>query len=339
MKNNRIRNISVIGVAIVISVLALYFLLGRLLTPKNTTEYVFLYAENQPKDYPTTLGAYYFAEQVEKKTGGRIKIVVKPEGELGVEKDVINQLIYGGIDFARVSLSQMAESVPKLNVLQLPYIYKDSEHMWKVLDGEIGEGFMALTRVKGIESLSWYDAGARNFYSAGKPIRSIEDIRGLRVRVQESELMAFMVKALGAEPVKMEYKDVYSGFERGIIDVAENNLSSYYFMNHYEVAPFYTIDMHTRVPELQICSEHTWNLLSDEDKAIIKECAIMSALYERELWAKQETECLENIRAAGITVIELSDAEKAKFEAAMEAVYEGYDYDTSYALQRIREAR
>lgn len=298
-------------------------------------EYVFLYAENQKEDYPTTSGAHYFANLVEERTNGRIKILVKSGGELGVEKDIITQLSFGGVDFARVSLSQLAEKIPEMNVLQLPYLYKNSEHMWQVLDGEIGQYFMKATEEKSIISLSWYDAGARSFYSVSKPITCLEDVKNMRIRIQESELMADMVEAMGAIPMKMEYEDVYSGLQRGIVDAAENNWSSYIFMNHDEVAGYFTVDEHTRVPELQLCSAHTWNLLSKEDQEIIKACAKESALYERGLWKDHEDSCQKKAIQKGVQVIFLSKEEKQKFQNAMASVYKKYSGESMKLIQKI----
>ena len=147
-------------------------------------EYVFSYAENQPEDYPTTLGAKYFAELVEERTNGRIRILVQPVGVLGSENKVIKQMQYGGIDFARVSLAQLAEYIPSLNVLQMPYLYTDSDHMWRVLDGEIGDAFLESVSADDVIGLSWYDAGARNFYNSVKPVTCLEDLKGMRISVQ-----------------------------------------------------------------------------------------------------------------------------------------------------------
>lgn len=298
-------------------------------------EFVLSYAENQTKDYPTTLGAQRFAELVEERTDGRIRILVQAEGVLGTENEVIQQMQYGGIDFARVSLSQLAEYIPELNVLQMPYLYTDSAHMWRVLDGEIGDEF--LNEVSGDElvGLSWYDAGARNFYNSIQPISCLEDIAGMKIRVQESEVMADMVEALGATAVPTGYADVYSSLERGIVDGAENNWPSYETMSHYEVAKYYTVDEHTRVPEMQICSGHTWEKLSEEDRQIIMECAKESALYERELWIEREAESRRIATEHGTEVVELSVEEKKRFQAAVMGVYEKYCGDQMDMIDKI----
>lgn len=293
-------------------------------TEVEVPEFVFSYAENQAENYPTTLGGHKFAELVEERTDGRIKIIVQSEGVLGSEKEVVKQVQFGGVDFARVSLAQLAELIPILNVLQMPYLYTGSKHMWKVLDGEIGDHFLNMLDGVDIVALSWYDAGARNFYNSVRPINSLEDMKGLKIRVQESEMMAEMVEALGAIAVPMAYDQVYSALQRGIIDGAENNWPSYESTGHHEVAKYHTIDQHTRVPEIQICSQATWDKLSLEDQEIIRLCAQESALYERELWVKREEQSKEIVTKNGVQSIVLSAEEKARFQVAVAEVYEKY---------------
>ncbi len=299
-------------------------------------EFVLLYAENQAEDYPTTMGAKYFSELVSERTGGRIRILVKCDAQLGSEMEVLEQMKYGGIAFARVSLSQLAEFVPEMNVLQVPYLYKDSDHMWRVLDGEIGDDFMAKTVDQNLVGLSWYDAGARNFYTTS-PVTCLEDLRGMTIRVQESDMMADMVSALGATPAKIVYSEVYSALEQGLVDGAENNWPSYESMKHYYVAGYYTIDEHTRVPELQLCSGEVWEKLGDEDRQIISECARESALYERELWQEREKTSRQIAEKSGITVTTLTPSEKARFRDAMSPVYEKYCGNQMDLIRKIEE--
>ncbi|WP_110290791.1 TRAP transporter substrate-binding protein [Lachnotalea glycerini] len=298
-------------------------------------EYVFTYAENQPENYPTTLGGHKFAELVEERTNGRIKIMVQAEGILGDEKAVIQQMQFGGIDFTRASLSTLSESNPKLNVLQMPYLYQDSKHMWKVLEGEIGDEFLNSFAGSDLVALSWYDAGARNFYNTKRPIKSLEDMSGLRIRVQESDLMIDMVEALGAVAVPIVYDDVYSALETDVIDGAENNWPSYEIKSHYEVAKYYTVDEHTRVPEVQLCAKSTWDKLSTEDQEIISECAKESALYERALWIEREKQSQKIISENGVEVVVLSAEEKERFREAVTKVYEEYCGDYMDMIEQI----
>lgn len=305
---------------------------------KTVPEFVLTYAENQAEDYPTTQGAYKFAELVYERTEGKVEIQVNAGGILGDEKTVIEQLQFGGVDFARVSLSPLAEFVPKLNVLQMPYLYTGREHMWKVLEGPIGTDFINSFGGSSLVALSWYDAGARSFYSTTRPIESLEDMQGLKIRVQESELMVDTIEALGAKPVPMTFGDVYSGLQTREIDGAENNWPSYESTRHYEVAKYFTLDEHTRVPELQLAAQSTWDKLPEEYRDIIKDCAQESALYERELWAKREKTSEERVRRSGCVVTELDAAEKARFQKAAAPMYEKYCSDYVDIINDIMDA-
>ncbi len=301
-------------------------------------EYVFTYAENQQEDYPTTQGAKYFAALVREKTQEGIDIRIYSGAELGDEKSIVDQLRIGGVDFARVSLSSLGDSIPKLNVLQLPYLYTGREHMWEILDGEIGNEFLQAFEGTGLVALSWYDAGARNFYTSKKPIEKLEDFQGLNMRVQESELMVDLVKALGANAVPLTYTDVYSALQTGKIDGAENNWPSYESMNHHEVARYYTVDEHTRIPEVQLVSQSTWDKLTPEYQDIIKECAQASALYERALWAEREKTSEKAVKLKGCQVTVLSAEEKELFQQAAAPLYEKYCSEYTELIDAIVSA-
>lgn len=260
---------------------------------------------------------------------------MQPVGVLGSENKVIKQMQYGGIDFARVSLAQLAEYIPSLNVLQMPYLYTDSDHMWRVLDGEIGDAFLESVSADDVIGLSWYDAGARNFYNSVQPITCLEDLKGMRIRVQESDLAVDMVEALGATAIPIAYGDVYASLERQVVDGAENNWPSYEAMRHYEVAKYYTVDEHSRVPEMQICSAYTWQKLSPEDREIILECARESAIYEREVWTQREEQSRSIAMENGTKVVELSAEEKKRFQNAVYGVYEKYCGDDMGLIEEI----
>ena len=302
-------------------------------------ELLLRYAENQPEDYPTTQAGLAFAELVAQRTGGRVKVRVCCSGELGSEQSVIQQMRFGGIDFARVSVSQLAGQVPELSLLQLPYLYEDADQMWRVLDGDIGDGFLSLLDSIDLVGLSWYDAGVRRFYTRHK-VTCLEDLHGLTLRVQESDLMSDMITALGANPVQTVYSQVYARLYNGEIDGAENNWPSYEMMAHYEVAPFVLLDEHTRVPEIQMASEAALEKLAALDPSypeLIRECARESARVERRLWAEQEQRSEQAMRDRGIEVTPLSDAEMEKFHKAVQPLYESFA-DWTEVLERIREA-
>lgn len=299
---------------------------------------VLRYAENQPYDYPTTKAANKFAELVKERTNGEIVIEVFYDAALGDEKSVIEQMQFGAIDFTRVSLSSLAEFNKMLNILQLPYLYRDSKHMWTVLNGTIGDLFLNCVSENDLIGLSWFDAGARNFYNSVRPIRNLSDLQGLNIRVQESQQMMDMVSALGANPIPMSYGDVYSGLLTGTIDGAENNWPSYESTSHYEVAKYYVVDEHTRVPEMQMISAHLWNKLSIKDKLVIKQAAKESAEYERFLWAEKEHESMEQVIKRGTVVTSLSIEEKMKFKKAMDPLYLKYSKGYESMIEDIQKS-
>lgn len=301
---------------------------------KSDPKYVFTYAENQAEGYPTTESAKYFADLVFEKSEGKIKINVYAGGKLGDEVSVIEQMKYGGLDFARASVMTMGEYIPEMNVLQLPYLYNDSEHMWKVLNGEIGNEIMDEVQNYGLIALSWYDAGTRNFYTREK-VETLEDFQGLKIRVAKSELMKALVSSFGATPIAMDYSDVYSALELGTIDGAENNWPSYETMEHYKVAKYMIVDEHNQIPELQLISDITWNKLSTTEQKIIKECALESSLYEINLWAKYVSDSKARAVEEGVVVTELEGEEKQKFKDAVMTVYNQLGPEYQDLIQRI----
>ncbi len=302
-------------------------------------ELILRYAENQPEDYPTTQAALAFAQQVNEKTQGRVKIVVYSGGELGAEQSVLQQMQFGGIDFSRVSLSPLAEYIPSLSVLQLPYLYKDAAQMWRVLDGDIGDEFLAQLDTLGLTGLSWFDAGVRSFYTRQK-VTCLADLQGLSLRVQESDLMSELITSLGADPVQIVYSQVYAALHNAQIDGAENNWPSYDTMGHYEVAPYFLQDEHTRVPEVQLASPAALEKLAALDQSfpeILRECARASARTERRLWAQQEAQSEASLRAWGVDVTTLSEEEKEKFRQAVQPMYDRFRSQADL-IQRIRES-
>ena len=290
---------------------------------KVTPEYVLTYAENQPENYPTTMAARYFAQLVEERSGGRIVIDVVSDARMGTQQEVVDQMIFGGIDFSRVSVSSVSDELPMLNVLQLPFLYENADHMWRILDGQIGEDFLEVFEEAGLVGLSWYEGGSRSFY-ATTPIRSAEDLRGLTIRVQDSQMMKDMITLLGAQPRTFAYSDVYAAFETGKIDGAENSWASYESRFHDQVAPYYTEDKHTRVPEIQLASGLIWQQLREEDRQLIEACARESAIYERSLWTKWEEAAMKRCIDRGAQVVNMEPQAYQQLRDMMEPLYEKY---------------
>ncbi len=305
---------------------------------KEYPELILRYADNQPDGYPTTMAAEYFAQLVEERTQGKICIRLYGNSELGDENSVLEQVQFGGIDFMRVSIGTLAEYFPDVEVLQMPYLYDDAAHMWRVLDGNIGQSFLSRVRAVNVIGLSWYDAGARSFYTR-EQITCLEDIQGLTIRVQESQFMAQVMELLGAEAVQIPYSDVYSALQTAEIDGAENNWPSYESTGHFEAAPYFLRDEHSRLPEMQIMSTVAMDKIAsiDEDYVtIIQQCARESAMYERELWKQREQESEELVLSLGCVVTELSDEELSKFRQAVQPIYDGYSPELQAILDAIK---
>lgn len=302
-------------------------------------DFVLTYAENQASDYPTTLGGAYFARLVNERTEGKVEIRIYDNSVLGDEVSVMQQIQYGGIDFARMSISTLADVVPSLYILEMPYLYRDSDHMWKVLDGEIGEQLMRTMDSTDIVPLSWYDAGARSFYFREEPAERLEDLKGKKIRVPESALLIDLMTALEAVPVPLAFDKVYSALETGQIDGAENNWPSYDSMGHDKVAPYFVVDEHMRIPELQLMARSTWDILPEEYRKVIVECARLSANYERSVWKERVDISRKRVIENGCQVFPLSDEEKQKFQAAVAPIYEKYCGDQMDLVEKIREVQ
>ncbi len=257
----------------------------------------------------------YWADKVFERTDGRIKIDVFYDAVLGDEKSIIEQLQYGGIEFGRVNISPLAEFVDNFNALMMPYVYRDDQHFWNVMGGEIGMGMLRGEEMQkaGFYGLTFYDGGTRNFYNSKRVVRTPKDMVGLNIRVQESNLMIGMVKALGANATAMPYGDVYSGLQTGTIDGAENSVVQYLEVSHYEVAPFLTIDNHTRAADTLLMSEKVRAKLSADDIKIIEDAAVESWDYQKKLWAESDAEALSKLKKAGVSVTTLSEGEVKQF--------------------------
>lgn len=323
---------ALLGIALLLSLCAC----GRETAP--TPALLLRYADNQPQDYPTTKAAEYFAQLVEERSGGQIRIRVFADATLGDEISVFKQMQFGGIDFARASVGTLASFVPEMAVLQLPYLFEDAGHMWRVLDGEIGGELLGTIESADVVGLSWFDAGARNIYTR-VPVRSLDDLAGLTIRVQESDFMSRMIRLWGASPIQMPYGEVYSALQTGQIDGAENNWPSYEATGHYEAAPYYLLDAHCRLPEAMLVSLVTLDKLRALDPSyeeLLLVCAQEAAEYERELWQERESASEALVRASGCVVSELDEKELGRFREALQPMYEGFPAPLQQLVERIR---
>lgn len=291
-------------------------------------------AELHPSDHPTARADYEFARLVGERSGGRIRISVYPDSSLGQEVSVLEQLQFGAIDIARVSLAAVAVYVPRLRALQMPYLYKDAEHMWRVLKGDVGLELLAAVSEAGFVGLGYYEAGARSVYSARKAIRVPSDLAGLSIRVQEGSVVAETMAAFGAKPLEMAFGEVYSAIQAGRVDGAENNASTYYTSEHYKIAPFFALTEHARIPEIIVGSSAAFASLSAADRDLIAKAAMDSADFQRAAWDSYERLALERVRAAGVTVARVADL--ARWRDLAEPVYARQPPEVRSIVARIK---
>ncbi|MDA3847520.1 MAG: TRAP transporter substrate-binding protein [Vallitaleaceae bacterium] len=301
---------------------------------KDTYSQTFRLAESHPSDHPTAKADVEFAKRVEEETDGRIKIVVYFDKSLGEEKDVTKEVQFGAIDFSRVSIAPMADIVPEMYVLQLPFLYADREHMWRVLNSEIGDYMIDAAAEHGFIGLTWFDAGARSFYTIDKPITKMEDLEGMSIRLQENKLMQDMADAMNFIGEGRPYGEVFSLLQQHEVDGAENNFSSYLTASHYQVAKYYTMDEHQRVPELIIASEEARASISDEDWAIIMSVAKETTEYQKQLWEEMEIEAKEKLVSEGVIMLEPDD--RQSFVDAVAPIHEKYAEEYGDLIQQIK---
>ena len=278
-------------------------------------------ADIHPDGYPTVDAVKYMGELVKERTDGRIEIQVFNNRQLGEEKDTIEQTRFGVIDMNRINLAPLNNLVPETVVPALPFIFSSTEHMHKVMDGPIGDQILAALEPHGLVGLAFYDSGARSFYSVGKPIKTADDIKGMKIRVQQSDMWLAMMEALGANATPMPFGEVYSALETGVIEGAENNWPSLESSKHYEVAKHYSLTEHSMSPEVLVISKVTWDKLSQENHAVMKQANNDSEHKKRKMWKEREKASEEVVRAGGVEVYEV---DKAPFQAAMGPVYERF---------------
>ncbi len=276
-------------------------------------------AEVHPNDYPTTLAVQHMGKLVAERSKGRLGVKVYPNGALGTEKDNIEQLRIGGLDMMRINVAPLNAVVPETIATGLPFVFRSVEHMRKVLDGPVGDEILKAMESQGLVGLAFYDSGARSFYTTKKPIKTVADMKGLKVRVIQSDLFVAMVEALGANPTPMPYGEVYTALKTGIVDGAENNWPSYESSRHFEAAKYYTLDEHSLAPEVLVFSKKVWDTLPREDQALLRQAAKESVPFMRKLWDEREVKSRKAVEAAGSQVITI--ANKQEFVDAMKPVY------------------
>jgi tripartite ATP-independent transporter DctP family solute receptor len=291
-----------------------------------------------PEGYPTVAAVESMGTKLEKSTNGRLSVQMFPSMQLGGEKEAIEQAQVGAIALARVSVGALGPVVDKLNVFNLPYVFRNTEHMRMVIDGQIGDELLddVTNSGKGLVGLAWMDAGARNFYDTKKPIKDLADLKGMKIRVMGNPMFVDMANSMGANGVPMGYDQVFTSLQTGVIDGAENNPPSFVFDNHYQVAKYYTVDEHLIVPEMLAMSKKIFDSLSKDEQADVKKFAREAQMEERKLWDEYQQQAMDKAKKAGIQIVQVSDADKKAFQSAVKPVWDKYGPKYADMIKRIQ---
>lgn len=269
--------------------------------------------------HPVHEAMVFMAKRLEEKSKGEMIIKIYPNQQLGSERELVELLQIGSLGMTKVSSAVMESFAPKLQVLSMPYLFKDDAHRDLILKGPIGQQLLLDGEDFWLRGLCYYDAGKRSFYTKNKPVDSPEDLKGLKIRVMESNTAINMVKNFGGSPTPVSYGELYTALQQGIVDGAENNPPSLFTSRHYEVCKFYSINEHTAIPDIMIISTKVWNLLSDQEKQWLQEAADESAEFQYKIWAESVEESLAEMEKAGVTIMY---PEHEGFRMAVESMYE-----------------
>lgn len=268
-------------------------------------------------------GMVFLSQRLAEKSGGKLKVEIYPSGQLGSERECLELVQLGGLAMTKVSASVLEGFAPEFKVFGLPYLFRDDAHKTAVLDGAIGKEILAAPQAKFMRGLCYYDSGSRSFYTK-RPIRTPEDLAGLKIRVQESPMAFALIRAFGASATPISFGELYTALQQGVVDGAENNPPSFHLARHYEVCKYYSLDEHTSVPDVVVVSTHFWNSLSAEEQRWLQEAADESAVYQRKLWDTSTAESLAAVEKAGVEIIR---PDKAAFAAKVADLHKAAQAD------------
>ena len=296
-------------------------------------------ADVHPADYPTVEAVRAMGKALKEQSKDKLGVKVFASGSLGAERDTIEQLKIGALDMMRINAAVLNNMVPETIAVSMPFVFRSTEHMRKVLDGAVGDEILAAMAAQGMVGLAFYDSGTRSVYTVKKPVKTLADLKGMKIRVQQSDLFVAMMESMGANPTPMPYGEVYTALKTGIVDGAENNWPSYESSRHFEAAKYYNATEHSMVPEVLVFSKKIWDALSKEDQALLRKTAKDSVPVMRKLWDEREAKARKAAEAAGAQVVTIAD--KKPFSDAMAPVYAKFANTPKLQdlVKRIRETQ
>jgi tripartite ATP-independent transporter DctP family solute receptor len=293
-----------------------------------------------PLGYPTVEAVVRMGKKLEDATQGRLSIQMYPSMQLGGEKEMIEQAQVGALAIARISVGPMGPIVPELNVFNLPFMFRDDAHMEKVIDGPIGGELLKKLSdhpTAGLIGLCWMNAGTRNVYNSKKPIRSIEDLKGLKIRMMGNPVFVDTMNALGGNGVAMGFDQLINAMQTGVVDGAENNYPTYATGQHFRYAKYYSLTGHLMIPEILVFSKRVWATLSKQDQDLIAKVSREAQLEERKLWYEMEEKSIKQIKDAGVEIVPIAD--KKPFQDAVKPVWEKYGAQHGALIKRIQDTK
>jgi len=278
-------------------------------------------AHTLPQGHPVHKGILEFKKALNKKSGGKMDIKIFPDGQLGSEREALELLQIGSVAITKVSAATLSNFVPEYHVLGIPYLFRDKQHQFDVLEGEVGKSILEKGSKFWLRGLCYYDAGSRSFYTSNKAVRTPEDLKGLKIRVMNNQMAINMVNSLGGSATPMAYGELYTAIQQGVVDGAENNPPSFVSSNHYEVSKYYTLDQHSSVPDVLLISTKYWDKLSEEERVWVQEAADESAQAQKVFWNASVEESMAVAKKAGVEVI---IPEKSLFQEKSKSVLEDF---------------
>ena len=320
---------------------ALAAVMGGAGTPAFAQTKVVLKATDvHPLGYPTVEAVVRMGKKLEAATNGRLSIQMYPSMQLGGEKEMIEQAQVGALAMARISVGPMGPLVPELNVFNLPFMFRDNAHMEKVIDGPIGAEMLKKLSdhpTANLIGLSWMNAGTRNVYNSKKPIKSVEDLKGLKIRMMGNPVFVDTMNSLGGNGVAMGFDQLINAMQTGVVDGAENNEPSYNTGQHYRYAKYYSNTGHLMIPEILVFSKKVWESLSADDRALLTKLGKEAQMEQRTLWYEVEKKSLDDMKKAGVEINDVAD--KKQFQAAVKPVWDKYGAQHTALIQRIQDVK
>lgn len=280
-------------------------------------------------EHPVHLAMVNMAENLDTLSNGTMAIDIYPAGQLGSERDVIELLQIGSLAMTKVSASPLEGFLPEMKVFSIPYLFRDNDHYWQVLNSDIGRDLLLAPERIRLRGLGYYDAGSRSFYSTKKPIHHPEDLEGMKIRVMKSQTAVQTVNSLGGSATPISWGELYTALQQGVVDGAENNPPTFYNSRHFEVARYYTLDEHSAIPDILLISLHVWNSLPIQQQRWLQQAMDKSVSYQRELWQTKTQEALQAVAEAGVRVIR---PDKSAYRQRVVDMHNGYRGDPVWEL-------